>query len=156
MTTTIRGLDISNVSFVVQFSPPQHSATFVHRVGRTARFFFFHSSSFLLLLFLLPFSYITTPKYTYTLQRRRWWNSCPSHEPRRRGIFGVREKNRKKSFFSYIFFLGLFAFFGSSTNSNGRNGEGRTRKEGEVGRDFGEGERKSEERQVSFFFFFFF
>ena len=32
-----RGLDIPDVNWIVQYDPPQDPATFVHRVGRTAR-----------------------------------------------------------------------------------------------------------------------
>lgn len=32
-----RGLDIPDVSWIVQFDPPQDPDVFVHRVGRTAR-----------------------------------------------------------------------------------------------------------------------
>ena len=32
-----RGLDIPHIHYIVQFSPPQHSKTFIHRIGRTAR-----------------------------------------------------------------------------------------------------------------------
>jgi len=32
-----RGLDISDVNWVIQFDPPTDPASFVHRVGRSAR-----------------------------------------------------------------------------------------------------------------------
>lgn len=32
-----RGLDIDDVGYIVQYDPPQDPATFVHRIGRTAR-----------------------------------------------------------------------------------------------------------------------
>lgn len=32
-----RGIDVPEVDLVVQYSPPQKTADFVHRVGRTAR-----------------------------------------------------------------------------------------------------------------------
>jgi ATP-dependent RNA helicase DDX55/SPB4 len=32
-----RGIDIPDVDWIVQFDPPQHSDSFVHRIGRTAR-----------------------------------------------------------------------------------------------------------------------
>lgn len=34
---TGRGIDVPSVDLVVQYSPPQKIADFVHRVGRTAR-----------------------------------------------------------------------------------------------------------------------
>ena len=32
-----RGIDIADVSWVVQFDPPSNAEAFVHRCGRTAR-----------------------------------------------------------------------------------------------------------------------
>ena len=45
-----RGIDIPDVSFVLQFDPPSNAEAFVHRCGRTARI----GNQGTAILFLLP------------------------------------------------------------------------------------------------------